>query len=364
MRLRLFSLAALALGALPFAGCDALADDEPAGPRVAGVVVANQGNFTPANGSLTAYDPETGTANAAARTDLASTLQGLLVRDGRLYVAADKAGRVDVLDARTLATVGQAAGLPSVRSFAVARGTLYATNLYGADFAGGYVTPIDLATNAKGTPIRVGDHPEGVAAVGDRVFVANHGFGAGTTVSVVDARTNTVVATYAAGCDGPRSLFADGPRALLVVCTGKTLYDADFNVVGGTNGAVVVLDPATGTVRATVGLGAPAGAAANGQDAFFSEATGELFVAAGAAVVRVRTDGPALAGEAARVAGGAVSAVAYDARRGDLYVGVLPAADPYTTSGRVEVFRRSGDAFAARTRFAAGIAPAFIAFTE
>ena len=365
LRFRLPLLAALTFGSMTLAGCDAFSKDDD-GPAVTGVYVANQGNFGDGNGSVSTYDPETNAATPAAITGLGSIVQSVLVHEGRLYLTANTGGRVDVFDAATLARVGQVAGLVSPRYLAVARGKLYVTNLYASagTFSGGTVSVVDLATLAKVKDITVGDNPEGIAVAGDRVFVANHGFGAGRTLSVIDARTDAVVLTVDAGCDGPRSLFVDGEGELVALCTGNTLYDANFNVAGRTNGALRVLDPATGTVRARLDLPAQAGAAGAGQDGFFSRETDELFFVSGPNVRRFRTDTHALAADAATVTNGSPGAVAFDAARGDLYVGLLPASNAYTTAGAVDVFRLGAGAFAKRATFAAGVAPTFILFRE
>lgn len=55
------------------------------------------------------------------------------------------------------------------------------------------VTVIDITNFSIGRVIKVGMHPVAIAAVGNQVFVANQ---ADNTISQIDTRTNTVVATH------------------------------------------------------------------------------------------------------------------------------------------------------------------------
>ncbi len=356
--------------ALTFTGCDLLGPEDARTPAVTGVFVANQGNFSDGNGSVSTYDPETGAASPEALGNLGTLAQSLLVHDGTLYIAANTAGRVDAYDARTLAKKASYTGLLAPRYMAVAGARLFVTNLYGdpATFSGGTVSIVDLRTGQKLKDVAVGDNPEGIVAVGNRVYVANSGFGLGSTVSVLDAATGEVTATLPVGCDGPRSLAVDGESEVWVVCTGRTTYDAQGNVTGFTSGAVRVLDGATGEERARLTLESQRiGAAALGQDVFFSPAADELYVVAGAVnapeegrqVLRFNTRTNALVARINLPAGTApIGAVAYDARREQLYLGRVAG---YTVAGEVTIHNREGTLL---SRFQAGIVPTAIAFRE
>ena len=341
------------------AGCELLGDDDDDVPVVTGVLVANQGAY-PGPGTVSAYDPATGQTTAQAVVAEASIVQSLHLAGGRLYVVANNGDRIDVHDADTYARVGQITGLVSPRYMIDGPGgKAYVTNQYGApgSFTGGSVSVIDLATNAKLKDVAVGDNPEGLALAGDRLYVTHHAFGAGRTVWVLDTRTDTVVDTVDVGCDGPRAVFADRDGDVVVFCTGQTLYDEQFNEVGETNGAIRVLDGATGAVVRRIDLDGRIGTVGPGQDAYYAPETGEIFaVLDGRTILRFDTGRDELSGEIGPFDGDGVGAVAYDAAAGRLYVGRVPG---FTERGAVTIHDRRGVQVGS---FTAGIAPTFITF--
>ena len=342
------------------AACDSSAPD-----TTAAVYVGNQGIFSDNGGTVTAYDVGTGAARTAfSSADLGGLVQNLKVRGGRLYVFLNfddsfttGRGRIDVVDLQTGERTQQI-NVPTPRDWAVVDGTAYVSDFYGQA-----LTPVYLATGQTGPSVQVGVNPEGVAAVGNRVHVANYstnenGFASGRTVSVLSAVNNQTVETIDVGCDGPRAALADGDGEVWIVCTGRTSYDADFNVVGQTNGEVVVLDGSTGAVVTRIALDAQVGSGALGQDAAISLGRDELYVVVGQTLRRFDTRANAANGQI-EVAGAPVSAVAYDDDTDRLYLGRLNADSPYAADGTVTVHTRDGAEVA---RFGAGVLPSAVAF--
>ncbi|HYE58897.1 MAG TPA: hypothetical protein VD948_10335, partial [Rhodothermales bacterium] len=126
---------------LVLSACDNAGDEQTRGD----VLVANQGNFSDANGSITRYDPEGGTASTPV-SGLGTVIQSLYVDGGTLYVASNTAGRVDVFDTATLQRTGQITGLVSPRYMVRVGTKLYVTNLYAdaQTFTGGSVSVVDV----------------------------------------------------------------------------------------------------------------------------------------------------------------------------------------------------------------------------
>ncbi len=352
---RLFLLPLL----LVLAACDASGDD-----ATAAVYVGSQGIFSDNGGTVTAYDPETGAATADAVPDLGGLVQNLKVRGGRLYVFLNfddsfttGRGRIDVVDLETGQRTQQI-DVPTPRDWAVVEGTAYVSSLYGQA-----LMPVYLATAQTGPSVQVGVHPEGVAAVGNRVFVANYGtnengFGSGRTVSVLSAVNNRVIETIDVGCDGPRAALADDDGEVWVVCTGRTIFDASYNVIGQTTGEVVVIDASTAAVVTRIALDGQVGSGALGQDAAISLAREEVYVVVGQTLRRFDTRTNAASGQI-EVPGAPISAVAYDDATDRLYLGRLDADSPYAGDGMVTVHTRDGAEVA---RFGAGVIPGAIAF--
>ncbi len=352
-------------------GCDLFGGEDTATftfGAVEGVVVANGGNFGDQNGFLTVYDPATG--QAAHLEDLGGFSQSLALRAGRAYVAVNtfSTGRIDLLDLASGRRTGQIQNLPAPRYLAfVDDAKAYATNfVFGAN---GLVSVIDLAANkVAGEALEVGASPEGIVVVDARAFVANYGtLGDGTTLSVIDTRTDRVVGAVELGCDGPKDLVVDGQDEVMVVCQGKTVFNDDFTeVLEQTNGQVVFVNPRAETVVGRIAFERQLGSSNFTQAAYAVPQIDEAYVLSGDAglVYRIDTGAHTLAAEIAapqdpRLTG--LTAVAYDAVARRLYLARFArsgAGGPdVAAAGAVVVLDRRG---AQVDRFIVGPSPSHI----
>lgn len=357
---RLASIMAILLFGMQAAGCEVLGGEEDSDPVATGVIVANGGNFSDQNGFLTVHDPLTGDTDHLM--DMQGFVHGLELEGDRLYVIVNTfgPGRVDVFDAEDMVRIDQYGGLASPRDLVVHDGVVWVVGFtFGEP---GEVVPVDPNTGEAGEAVRVGEVPQGVAAVGGVLFVANNGsLGAGTTLSVVDPDAGTLLDTVDTGCDGPRDLFTQDPSTLIVVCTGKTIYNDDFSqVIESTNGQILFVDAVERTVEARIDLPAQALSTNDSETAVLSQRTGELFVTMSAesriAVVDARSRTLSQIVDVAPSAGlTGLSGIAYDAANDEIYVGRLPVgAGPFpdfAAEGTVVVIGRDG---AVRSSFDVG----------
>ena len=329
-----------------------------AGPSVAqqlqGVYVANQGNFSDNNGSVTFYDPATSEAREVLG-DFGTLVQSITLYEGKGYVMSNTSGAVDILDLATNQRTAQITAVANPRYMAVADAAkAYVSNLFE-----GTITIISLGEGLAQNTITVGSNPEDVAMVGTRAYVANSGFGSDSTLSVIDVQTDMVVDTIDLGCDGPRHLEVDAEGEVWAFCIGNTVYNDDFTqILSETNGGVVVLDGATGEVLSRIYLEFQVGASSLGQDTYYSAASDEIFLVHGQDLLvfdtatNTQQDTITLSGEEG------VGGIAYDAVAARLYAARVV---DFTSTGFVSIHTRDGQEEA---RFQAGIAPAYIAFLQ
>lgn len=111
---------------------------------------------------------------------------------------------------------------------------------YVPNYTGSSVTVLDTATNSVVDTIAVGSAPAGIAvnAAGSRAYVVNR---TSRTVSVIDTDTNSVVATIPVGTS---------PLGIALSPNGATAYVANV----GSN-SVTVIDTASNTVSGTIAVG-------------------------------------------------------------------------------------------------------------
>lgn len=355
---RLKSVFVLAL-IVVLAACDSGSSEERL--VTAGVVVANQGNFSEGTGSVTVYDPESNTT-ATLVDNLGSIVQSIFLKGDSLYVMANSASRIDVFSYSGGGRIAQIPGVVSPR-YMTTNGseTGYITNLYDApgSFSGGTVTVLDLTTHVVVDTITVGDQPEGILSVGPRLFVANNGFGSGTTVSVINQVSAETIGSIEMGCHGPHFMAVDAEVEVFVACSGGTLYDEDFNPVEELDGEIVVFDGATFSEVERVQIAGKIQAAfGSGTSIFHSPETEEVFYVRNSNTVgRFNTATNSVIDEVT-ISGDPISAIAYDHVDNKLYLGRVPAFD---VNGSVTIHSVDGTQTGS---FAAGVAPVQISFAR
>jgi DNA-binding beta-propeller fold protein YncE len=328
-------------------------------PAVQRVVVTNQGNFADGNGSITIHDPADGTTINDIGLEIPSIFQSSAIVGDRVYVMSNTAEQIDILSLTTGERIGQIPDVRSPRYMLVHGQKAYVTNLYKENFAGGTVTVIDLSVDRVVATIDVADNPEGLARLGDMLYVASPAFGFGSTVTAINTNTDEVVSEIVMECDGPRWLAATRNDNLLVFCTGQTVWNANFSqILSTTDGIVIELDPTTGAQTAWFSKPTSDQTFGPGQDDFYSPETGEAYSFSDDMVFRA-TDADARVDTLFLGSGDRIGALAYDPASALLYVGHAPAANPFTAAGYVSAYDREGtEVF----RFDAGIAPMHITF--
>ncbi len=338
-------------------GCDS--GTEPS-DQVARILVANQGNFSDGNGSVTSYDVDSGSTLSLA-SGLASIIQSIYEHNGKLYVMSNTADRIDVYDLATNTRTGQITGVVSPRyMLAVSETKAYVTNLYKQNFAGGTVSVIDLATNTVTSTIDVGSNPEGLALVGPSLFVANWGFGAGKTVSVISTTSDTLVSTVDVGCFGPRSIHVGALAEVGVVCSGQTVYNADFTqVIERIPGAVTILDGADLTLQGTTVLPSQLSTAGPGQQTSYDPTSGMIYVASDDnRLIKYNLGTATIVGSIGPITGDPIGAIAWSVADERLYLGRVPS---FVEEGKVTVHGEDGGE---QLEFTVGIAPTHILFLQ
>jgi hypothetical protein len=320
-------------------------------PKV--LFVGNQGNFSDANGTVSVVDLATYTATNDAVPGLHTLVQSLSVYEGTGYVVANTSDRIDRFSVETFDRTGQILGVPSPRYLRmVGPDKAYVSNLYDRT-----VTILRLSEGSVRGTIAVGDNPEAIAWAAGRVYVANHGFGEGTTLTVIDPSLDLPIGTIDLPCDGPRMLETDAEEDLWVACTGKTVYNDDFTeIIEQTTGRILVLDGATGDVRAAFESPAQLGSGVGGQDAFYDPVGRRFYVIEDRSLLVFDTSSNAALPSVVISGDEPILAVAFDASRDQFFLGRLTS---YTEAGFVSIHDTLGLEV---DRVPVGIAPSSLVF--
>lgn len=339
-RLLLLSLALVIF----VAGCDTVSDiiDDDPEPVTTGIIVAAQGAFGNDDGGVKLYRLD-GT--------VAASYDGLYVQSAALYnddLFITTNSRIDILNPETLARTGQISSTPNPRYFAFDGSNAWVTNLYtdATTFGEGAVTAINLSNNSFGTTTIIGGNPEGIVKIGNRLYVANHDWGSGTTITLLDAATLEEVGRWDDVCDGPRFLFEDAGR-VVAACTGASW--------AGTGGAFVVLNADTGVAISRVEV-ASIGTASSGTDAVYVEDSRTIYAVDDTNKnVYVFDAANGSLSATLSVPGNHINAVAYDVNRDYLLLARLNPDSPFSAQGALQIY--TADGTLVDTFNNAGIAP-------
>jgi YVTN family beta-propeller protein len=310
------------------------------------VYIVNEGNFGRSNSSLSYFDLVSSRVyadvfSAVNGKGLGDVAAGMTIRGNRGYVIVNNSQKIEVIDLASnmnVLTILTGAG-SSPRQMAFVNDTLaLVTDLYGD-----LVRRVNPVNGAPGGVVPVGPNPEGIALAGGKAYVANSGFGSGTSVSVISLASMTVTRTLAVG-ENPVGVAVTPSGTVYVVCGGS--YGDFANPLDDTPARIMVIDPAADAVVDSIFIGGHATAIAIGLD-------GIGYVPGTSEVVRVNTRINKVTGT---FVPGSYYGVGVDAASGDVYL-----TDPktYVQPGTVSIFAPNGQL---RRQFECGLIPGSFGF--
>jgi len=337
-----------------FAACNSNPTEDlgPVPLLTQGVYVLNQGVPGRGNSTLTYFVPDSDKVYqdvswSANGRPLGDTGNEVAVFGTSAYLVMSGSDKIEVMrtsDNTSVATILLKSGRNPFGFVAV--GTKgYVTN----HIASGSVTVIDLTSyTILLDSISVGPYPEGITAIGSKVYVCNADRGFGQTVSVIDATTDRVSRTITVG-DGPSCADVAPDGSVWIMCTGS--FAGPSNPNGETPGRIFVIDPYYDIVVDSIFVGGhPSGMAISLDD--------YAYVVEGNHVLKYSTQVDELV-TSGLVVGSLTSnycAIAVDDYTNSIYVA---DARDFVQNGEVRIYAADGSP---QGRFDAGVAPVSIAF--
>jgi len=324
----------------------------PPPPVVKGVYVLNEGNFgDPTGARLTLYDVNSDSTfrdvfeAANNGMHLGSLGDDMKLLDGKAYVLMSGSENIIVLSLSNHMILQSAffpGAVPHDLLIDAARNRAYITRLFRAS-----ILVINLSTLSVIDSVSVGDNPQGMAMIGNQLYVCNSGYGSGRTVSVIDVGADSVNKTLTIG-DGPANAAMAPDGKLWVSCTGNAFG------MPATTGKVFIISPTLNNVTDSISFSENLwGSIAMGTDghAYVIGVTSGSFY--GGPIHRINA-----ASKAVRLnfVGGTFYAVAVDKVTGDLY---LADAKNFASDGEVRIYTKDG---VLKKAFPAQRGPGVIAF--
>ncbi|MBR6345808.1 MAG: hypothetical protein IKR69_00275 [Bacteroidales bacterium] len=168
----------------------------------------------------------------------------IAVLGDEIWIVVNNSGIVDVISARNEREIA-AITVPTPRCIAFDEKYAYVTSWAGASYGGssnpkGRVYRIDIATKKVIDSVEVGHQPEGLAAYGGKLFVANSGgltlppdYSYDKDLSIIDTRTFTVSSTLEVA-PNLQKVYSDGKGRIYVstYCDYASINSALYAIDG------------------------------------------------------------------------------------------------------------------------------------
>lgn len=251
-------LTSVALLALLVSGCSR--DERTDLNLSGGVFVVNEGPYSNGSGSISflkkqPLSAENDLFGRVNNRPVGSVPNSMTLHNGKGYIVVNNSGRVEIVNASTLASEGNIPNLLQPRYMVCSGNTGYVSE-WGATASDGSVAVVDLVTRTVTRRINTGVDAEAMLLIDNKLWVCNSSYSFGAIndnrVAVIDILRNTV--THITVGDAPYDLVKDGNGDVWVLCKGKKVYDASFNLdlTASTAASLVRIDPSTQTVEQTL----------------------------------------------------------------------------------------------------------------
>ncbi|SDW88460.1 hypothetical protein SAMN05444411_102383 [Lutibacter oricola] len=253
MKISKFLLSIFLLSVL-LVSCDD--DDEPQLPKgdyENGLIISGEGSGA-GSGSVTFVSDDFSTVehqiyNKVNTKEFGTYLQSVAFDDDRAFIVTDNQNTITVVNRYTFEELGTiVTGLATPRFVTVVGDKAYATN-WGT--TGAFVSEIDLNTYTVSSTISISTGPERIIAESGKLYVSHKGgWGSNNIISVIDISSKAVSEITVQ--DKPDEMFIDNSGDLVVLSEGAVQYDASWNVVGNTIGAISKINTTTNTVETEI----------------------------------------------------------------------------------------------------------------
>lgn len=216
-----------------FSCSDDLPIDNPyLGDYQNGYFVTNEGPFGTGSGTLTFINDENEVAqnvyNTVNNEDLGNIVQSMTLHNDKAYIVINNSHKIVVANRYTMEKIAVIEGdnINNPRNFVVVENNGYVSNWGDPnDTTDDTIAVVDLTTNTITNTISVGEGPEDMLVLENKIYVnLQGGYHQNNKVEIIDTSSNTVSSTLTVG-DVPVSILKDG-NDIWVLCSGRPSYAA------------------------------------------------------------------------------------------------------------------------------------------
>ncbi|MCG1036476.1 YncE family protein [Polaribacter sargassicola] len=240
-------LSLLLLATILFASCEKDSVDLPKGDYENGVLISGEGSGAGTGSISFVSDDFVTSENLIYKTvnneELGTFLQSMTFDNDNAYIVVDNQNTVTVADRYTFEKLGSInTGLILPRFIAVVGNKGYVTN-WGSTSSDtdDFIAVVNLETYEVESTISVGNGPERIIENNGKLYVSHKGaYTTNNVISVIDIDSEEVIEITVK--DNPDELFFNNLGELVVLSSGRTIYDTDWSVIGTTLASISMID--------------------------------------------------------------------------------------------------------------------------
>jgi len=230
----------------------------PLGAYENGILVVNQGTWNQGDASVSFVSDDLATKNNGIfsfhnnSAPLGDVGQSIAFYNDLAYIVVNNSQKIEVVNKNTFEGVATIdTGLSNPRYMTFANGKGYVTNWGDAsNNADDFIAVIDLSNNTLTSTIPVGEGPEQIIALNNKLYVTHKGgWSQNNIVSSIDT-TNNSVSTIVVG-DVPDEIVLDSSNNLWILCEGNPSYAATE-----TAGKLIKINTTDNTIATTINFAA------------------------------------------------------------------------------------------------------------
>lgn len=249
--MRIYKLVSLlAIVAIFLTSCNKESEDLPRGDYENGILISGEGSGAgTASISFISNDFETlenliyKKVNTA---ELGTFLQSIAFDNERAFIVVDNQNTITAVDRYTFEKRGEiTTDLSTPRFMTVVGNKGYVTNWGSTSSAtDDFIAIVNLDSYTVESTISVGNGPERIIESNGNLYVSHKGaFTTNNVISVINIASKVVQEVTVK--DNPDELFFNNAGELVVLSSGRTIYDADWAVIDNTLGSIATIDVST-----------------------------------------------------------------------------------------------------------------------
>lgn len=193
-----------------------------------GYFITNEGPFNNGSGTITfVSDDNQVTQNIYQKINdesLGNIVQSMTLHNDNAYIVVNNSHKIVVVNRYTMKkiTVIEGESINNPRNMVVINNTGYVSNWGNpSDETDDFIAVIDLNTNTVINTIAIGEGPEKMLVIDNKVYVLlQGGYGQNNKVEVINTMSNTIETTITVG-DVPNTITKDTNGVVWVLCGGK-----------------------------------------------------------------------------------------------------------------------------------------------